>query len=100
MVEKIPDIGRFTFEQFQKAMLLCSSRNFGVTVNGTNTNVMVPLSDMLNHAKPYQATWTYNNNRGGFEMTATEDIKKDEEIFDSYGSKSSYNFLLHYAFIH
>ena len=32
-------------------------------------------------------------------MTAETDIKKDEEIYDSYGKKSSYNFLLHYAFI-
>lgn len=32
-------------------------------------------------------------------MTAEMDIKKDEEIFDSYGKKSSYTFLLHYAFI-
>lgn len=80
-------------------MLLVSSRNFGVTVNGTGTNVMVPLSDMLNHASPYQASWTYNNDRGGFQMTAEMDIKQDEEIFDSYGGKSSYNFLLHYAFI-
>jgi hypothetical protein len=60
---------------------------------------MVPLADMLNHARPYQGTWNYNDARGGFLMTANTDIKKDEEIYDSYGEKSSYNFLLHYAFI-
>lgn len=32
-------------------------------------------------------------------VKANNDIKKDEEIFDSYGVKSSYQFLLHYAFI-
>lgn len=32
-------------------------------------------------------------------MKANIDIKKDSEIFDSYGSKSSYQFLMHYAFI-
>jgi hypothetical protein len=32
-------------------------------------------------------------------MTATSDISKDEEIYDSYGEKSSYQFLMHYAFI-
>jgi len=99
MVEKMPDFGRFTFEQFRSSMLLVSSRNFGVKVNGTSTNVMVPLCDMLNHASPYQASWSYNDGRDGFLMKAKMDIKKDEEIFDSYGGKSSYNFLLHYAFI-
>ena len=99
LVKHIPEIGRFSYLQFKKAMLLCSSRNFGVNIDGNSTNVMVPLSDMLNHAQPYQATWTYSNGRGGFLMTAEMDIKKDEEIFDSYGKKSSYTFLLHYAFI-
>ena len=99
LVKHVPEIGRFSYLQFKDAMLLCSSRNFGVTIDGNYTNAMVPLSDMLNHAEPYHATWTYSNGRGGFLMTAEMDIKKDEEIFDSYGKKSSYNFLLHYAFI-
>lgn len=54
---------------------------------------------MLNHGSPYQALWTYSDLKKGFLMTAEMDIKKDEEIYDSYGKKSSYNFLLHYAFI-
>jgi len=50
---------------------------------------------MLNHGSPYQALWTYSDLKKGFLMTAEMDIKKDEEIYDSYGKKSSYNFLLH-----
>jgi hypothetical protein len=32
-------------------------------------------------------------------MIADEDIAINEEIFDSYGTKSNYRFFLHYAFI-
>ena len=60
---------------------------------------MVPLSDMFNHAETHQCSWGYDNHRQGFVMTADTDIPKDTEIFDSYGEKSSYQFLMHYAFI-
>ena len=61
--------------------------------------MMVPLCDMFNHAEAYNADWTYDNERQGFIVTANKEIEKDEQIFDSYGVKSSYQFLLHYAFI-
>ena len=99
MVEAIPEFGEFTFDQYLQGIMWGSSRNFGVTINGTKTNVMVPLCDMFNHADDYTADWTYDNSRQGFVMKANHFIKKDDEIFDSYGSKSSYQFLMHYGFI-
>ena len=55
-------------------MLLVGSRTFCVDINGTITNVMVPLSDMLNHKRPFDAMWEYDNDRQGFKMTAANDI--------------------------
>lgn len=100
LVEKIPVIGMWSFQQVTDAMLLVGSRSFGVKVNGTFTNVMVPLADMLNHNRPPDAIWTYDDSIQGFKMTAARNIKKGQEIFDSYGEKSSYEFLLDYGFIY
>ena len=33
-------------------------------------------------------------------MTAMVDIKADQEVFSTYGSKSVYDFLLHYGFVY
>ena len=55
---------------------------------------------MFNHASPYKAHWTFDNRRDGFGMTADDDIAINEEIYDSYGTKSNYRFFLHYAFIY
>ena len=53
LVAAVPEIGEFTFEQYLQGVMWGSSRNFGVTINGTKTNVMVPLCDMFNHAEEY-----------------------------------------------
>jgi hypothetical protein len=49
----VPELSKYSFEQFLESCLWASSRNFGVTVNETKTNVMVPLSDMFNHAETH-----------------------------------------------
>ena len=85
LIEKIPEIQLWSLQEFTSAMLLVGSRTFCVEINGTITNVMVPLSDMLNHKRPFDAMWAYDNEFQGFRMTAANDIKKDDEIFDSYG---------------
>ena len=100
LIEKVPEIQLWSLQEFTSAMLLVGSRTFCVEINGTITNVMVPLSDMLNHKRPFDAMWAYDNEFQGFRMTAANDIKKDDEIFDSYGQKTSYDFLLHYGFIY
>lgn len=60
---------------------------------------MVPIADMLNMNEPYNADWAYDNDLNGFKITAIQDIKKGDEIFDHYGKKSSYHFFLNYGFI-
>merc|ERR1712048_1308578 len=54
---------------------------------------------MLNHKRPRQTSWTYTDDREGFIIEALEDIKRGEQIFDSYGKKCNTRFLLNYGFI-
>jgi len=44
---------------------------------------------MFNHNSMNQADWFFDDESNGFKMTALIDIKKDQEIFNTYGSKSS-----------
>ena len=60
---------------------------------------MVPLADMLNHFRPAETRWGYNNSKGGFTMTTLKGIKNGEQIMDSYGRKSNRKYLLHYGFV-
>ena len=54
---------------------------------------------MLNHKRPRQTNWTYTDDREGFIITALEDIKRGEQVYDSYGKKCNTRFLLNYGFI-
>jgi histone-lysine N-methyltransferase SETD3 len=59
----------------------------------------VPLVDMLNHRRPKQTSWSYSNEKQGFVIESLENIKKGEQIYDSYGKKCNSRFFLHYGFI-
>lgn len=54
---------------------------------------------MLNHRRPRQTTWAYSNERGGFIIEALEDIKRGDQVYDSYGKKCNNRFLQNYGFI-
>jgi len=54
---------------------------------------------MLNHKRPRQTSWTYTDDREGFIIEALEDIKRGEQVYDSYGKKCNTRFLLNYGFI-
>jgi hypothetical protein len=47
-------------------------RNFGLEVNRVRTAALVPYADMLNHYRPRETKWTFDNSRqvGGM-MTTT-----------------------------
>ena len=79
-------------------MMVCS-RIFGIQVNGVKTDGFVPYADMLNHKRPRQTSWTYTDDREGFIIEALEDIKRGEQVYDSYGKKCNTRFLLNYGFI-
>ena len=58
-------------------MLTCS-RIFGININGKKTDAFVPYADMLNHRRPKQTTWYYDDDRGGFVIEACDDIKRGD----------------------
>ena len=79
-------------------MMVCS-RIFGIDIEGVKTDGFVPYADMLNHKRPRQTSWTYTDDREGFIIEALEDIKRGDQIYDSYGKKCNTRFLLNYGFI-
>lgn len=78
---------------------MVASRIFGIQINGHKTDAFVAYADMLNHRRPRQTSWTYDDTRQGFIIEALEDIQIGEQIYDSYGKKCNTRFLLNYGFI-
>ena len=94
----LPDFKQFSYLKFCQARLLISSRIFGISINDNKTDVLAPFADLLNHKRPRQTQWYYDDDLDSFVIQATEDIKEGEEIFDSYGRKTNARFLLNYGF--
>ena len=53
---------------------------------------------MLNHFRPRETSWTYDNAQGGFTMTSLKRIRAGQQVMDSYGKKCNSKFLMHYGF--
>lgn len=54
---------------------------------------------MINHKRPKQSLWAYDNQLKSFKIEAFGDIEAGSELFDSYGKKCNSRFLLNYGFI-
>ena len=94
----LPDFKQFSYLKFCQARLLISSRIFGISINDNKTDVLAPFADLLNHKRPRQTQWYYDDKLESFVIQATEDIQEGSEIFDSYGRKTNARFLLNYGF--
>jgi histone-lysine N-methyltransferase SETD3 len=79
--------------------MLISSRIFGIEINGTSTDIVAPMADMLNHRNEIHTTWSYDNASCCFVIKALENIAPGSEIYDSYGCKSQHRFLLNYGYV-
>ena len=98
LCENIDNFSQFSFDKFCKARCIISSRVFGITIHNVKTDALVPFADLLNHRRPRQTQWFYDDIKDAFIVQAIEDIDKGMEIFDSYGKKSNARFLLNYGF--
>ena len=98
LCEHLSDFKQFSFLKFCQARILISSRIFGIQMKEKKTDVLVPFADLLNHKRPKQTQWYYDDNIESFVIQAIENIKEGNEIFDSYGKKTNARFLLHYGF--
>lgn len=87
-----------TIQEFQWARMCVCSRNFGLCINGIRTSALVPHADMLNHYRPRETKWTYDEGVQAFTITSLQHIRTGCEVLDSYGQKCNHRFLLNYGF--
>ena len=99
IINEVPDYKIFSLKEYSEIRMMVASRIFGINVNGVKTDGFVPYADMLNHRRPQQTRWSYSDERGGFIIESLEDIKRGEQVYDSYGKKCNTRFLLNYGFI-
>ena len=87
-----------TLEEFKWARMCVCSRNFGLQMDGIRTSALVPHADMLNHHRPRETKWTFDEERQCFTITTLQMIPEGAQVFDSYGQKCNHRFLLNYGF--
>jgi protein-histidine N-methyltransferase len=76
--KEVPEFAQFTLDEYKQVRMLTCSRIFGIYINGTKTDAFVPYADMLNHRRPKQTTWHYDDAREGFIIEACDDIKRGD----------------------
>lgn len=87
-----------TIEEFKWARMCVCSRNFGLQIDGHRTSALVPHADMLNHYRPRETKWTFDEDRQAFTITSLQHIPSGAQVYDSYGQKCNHRFLLNYGF--
>jgi histone-lysine N-methyltransferase SETD3 len=94
----IPGYSKYDFNLFKKMREVISSRVFGVTIKGKKNDIIAPYADMLNHKRPRQTHWNFDDASNSFIIKGVSNVKKGQEVFDSYGIKCNSRFLLNYGF--
>jgi len=94
----VPEFGIFTADEFVWARLVVITRIFGLVIDGNKTDGLVPYADMLNHKRPRETKWTFDDSRHGFIITSLKTIARGEQVFDSYGRKCNSRFFVNYGF--
>lgn len=97
--KEVPEYVQFPLREYSEIRMMVSSRIFGIQVEGVKTDGFVAYADMLNHKRPRQTSWTYTDEKQGFIIEAIEDIKRGDQVYDSYGKKCNSRFFLNYGFI-
>jgi histone-lysine N-methyltransferase SETD3 len=87
-----------TMQEFKWARMCVCSRNFGLVINGVQTAALVPYADMLNHFRPRETKWQFDDNLQGFTVVSLQKIGIGAQVYDSYGRKCNHRFLLNYGF--
>lgn len=96
---EVPEFKQFSLKEYSEMRMMVCSRIFGISINGVKTDGFVAYADMLNHQRPKETQWSYCDDRQGFIIEATDDIKRGQPVYDSYGKKCNTRFLLNYGFI-
>jgi hypothetical protein len=94
-----PEFGAaFSLADFSWARMMVASRNFGIVIDGVRTDALVPYADMLNHWRPRQTRWQFENRKRAFTITSLHALHAGQQVYDSYGKKCNSRFLLNYGF--
>lgn len=97
LVSAVPAFKAFSWHEFMWARTAITTRCFGTTIDGRKAVAMVPLMDMANHSNDAKTHW--GSHRTGMAITAKSSFSKGEELFISYGEKSTNRFFSSYGFI-
>ena len=98
LINEIPGYSKYDYNLFRKMREVISSRVFGVTIKGKKNDIIAPYADMLNHKRPRQTQWNFDDASNSFIIKGATKMKKGDEVFDSYGIKCNSRFLLNYGF--
>ncbi len=58
-----------SLEEFKWARMCVCSRNFGLQIDGHRTSALVPHADMLNHHRPRETKWSFDDDLQAFTIT-------------------------------
>ncbi len=94
----VPEFAQFTYDEFVWARLVVITRQFGIKVDGVETDGLVPYADMLNHKLPRETEWTYEEKDRAFTITALQPMARGSQVYDSYGRKCNSRFFVNYGF--
>eukprot|EP00981_Chlorochromonas_danica_P008804 scaffold2312_cov165-Ochromonas_danica.AAC.44 len=97
--DAVPAFRRYAnLEEFKWARMAVCSRNFGLIINGLQTAALVPYADMLNHYRPRETKWQFDDMLQSFTVISLQAIYSGAQVYDSYGRKCNHRFLLNYGF--
>jgi len=95
---KVASFSKWTYEDFVWARLVVITRIFGLLINNQKTDGLVPMADMINHKRPRETRWTFNEAKQGFVISAMQEFNVGDQIYDSYGRKCNSRFFVNYGF--
>lgn len=58
-----------SIDDFKWARMVVTSRNFAFDMDGSRMSALVPHADMLNHRRPCETRWTFDDDLDGFTIT-------------------------------
>jgi hypothetical protein len=86
-------------EEFLINFILVGTRNFGRPDYFAYYSTLVPYLDLLNHSDKNNTHWYYDEIKSGYFLIAVRDIKKNEEVTDSYGKYFNSYLFQTYGFV-
>jgi histone-lysine N-methyltransferase SETD3 len=96
LVDGVAGFHAFGYEEFLWARIAVATRLFSMKIDGEATEGLVPLADLLNHARPRETSWGFDD--GVFAVTALGGFAPGQEIPDSYGPKCNGRYFVSYGF--